>query len=106
MNEIDIEKILKYKQMKRDELIEIIINQEFELINLRNKFQLTKFQLIVFFTQKAKKREPENSDSPNSLKQITRTTTYPPRPPSNCPESRQHPSTRRRRRSRRPYRRR
>lgn len=38
MNEIDIEKILKYKQMKRDELIEIIINQEFELINLRNKF--------------------------------------------------------------------
>lgn len=38
MDEIDIEKILRYKQMKRDELIEIIINQEFDLINLRNKF--------------------------------------------------------------------
>ena len=38
MNEVDIEKILRYKQMKRDELIEIIINQEFDLINLRNKF--------------------------------------------------------------------
>ena len=38
MNEINIEKILRYKQMKRDELIEIIINQEFELINLRNNF--------------------------------------------------------------------
>ena len=38
MNEINIEKILRYKQMKKDELIEIIINQEFELINLRNNF--------------------------------------------------------------------
>lgn len=38
MSEIDIEKILRYKQMKRDELIEIIINQELDLINLRNNF--------------------------------------------------------------------
>lgn len=36
--EIDIEKILKYKEMKKDELIDIIIGQEFDLINLRNKF--------------------------------------------------------------------
>lgn len=38
MSGIDIEKILRYKKMTRDELIEIIINQEFDLINLRNKF--------------------------------------------------------------------
>jgi len=38
MSEIDIEKICKYKEMKKDELIEIIIGQEFDLINLRNRF--------------------------------------------------------------------
>ena len=44
---IDLEKILKYKEMKKDELIEIIIGQEFDLINLRNRFDAVVSHLNV-----------------------------------------------------------
>jgi hypothetical protein len=38
MNEIDINKLLIYKELSKQELIDILINKEFELINLKNKF--------------------------------------------------------------------